>query len=434
MSDNEKYDLYTEKIKQPLSVKYRKAIRFGKYTLMTVVLATVAGACFGLTAKAVIGDAQNAEEYRAQVTIPQDEPPTTEAVTVDVTEQETGGQEELPTQEVTTLPSPTEPTELLPEVKPFYVTQYQELNALLQEIDRSLVLVKTTSYQGDDYLASVWQEEIGTGLFFAENGLEYLFLTQYEPCRAADSVEVRFADGYEVEARLLVGNTVTDTAVLAVNISMIPFNVRRELKKASVGNSYLVRQGQPVIARGTLYGLSDSMEYGMAVNTSNIIYDADGRFGMIYTNIASGAGNSGFLFNVDGEAIGIITDKYDSTGNVVAYGISDLKKIIENMSNRKEIAYLGIIGYDILEDDAVKNGIPIGAYVARTEVSSPAFLAGIQSGDIITKIGERTILNMYNVSMALCEYQPDSKVTVTVYRKGKDGYVPIEFTITLSVK
>lgn len=433
MSDKEKYDLYTERIKQPFSVKYRKVIRLGKYVLMTVLFATIGGICFGMAAKATMGDGQNTQDYRAEVTIPQDELPTTQA-SAEGTEQETDGQADMPTGGPVSPEVPTDPSEIEPEEKPFYITQYQEISALLQEIDYSLVTVKTTSYHGDDYFASVWQEELGMGLFFAENGVEYLFLTQYEPCRSADSVEICFKDGYGVKARVLAGDTVTDTAVLAVNISMIPFNVRRELKKVSVGNSYLVQQGQPLLARGTLYGLSDSVEYGMAVNTSNIIYDADGRFGMVSTNIASGAGNSGFLFNMDGEAIGIITDKYDTTGNVVAYGISDLKKIIENMSNGKEIAYLGVIGYDIVEDDAVENGIPLGAYVTRTEVSSPAFLAGIQNGDIITKVGDRTILNMYNVSMALCEYQPGSRITVTVYRKGKDGYVPIEFTVTLSVK
>lgn len=431
MADNEKYALYTERIKQPFSVKYRKVIRLGKNILMTAVFAAVVGVCFGLAVKATIGDVSKTQDFRTEVTIPQDVPTGSETPSGDSGKLKPIFEE--PTDNPDVPQQPDYPNSAVEE-KPFYATQYQDLSGLLEEINHSLVMVKTTSYHGDDYLTSIWQEVFGTGLFFADNGVEYLFLTQYEPCRGADSIEICFEDGYEVEAVVLSGSTVTDTAVIGVNISTIPFNVRRQLKMASVGNSYLVRQGQPLIARGTLYGLSDSMEYGMAVNTSNIIYDADGRFGMIYTNIASGAGNSGFLFNVDGEVIGVISDRDNSMGNVAAYGISDLKKILENMSNRKSIAYLGIIGYDISEDDAVKHGIPIGAYVTRTEVSSPAFFAGIQSGDIITKIGERTILNMYNVSMALCEYQPDSKVPVMVYRKGKDGYVPIEFTVTLSVK
>jgi S1-C subfamily serine protease len=423
MSDNdEKYDLYTEKINQTPAVKYRRVIRFAKYVLMTAVLAVVAGLCFGLAFRLTTGRTEDVEDKRIEVSIPQDEIETGEAPTVYQTEEASG--------EETTQPASQESSEPLP----FYQTQYQELSPLLDTIKRSIASVRTTSYKGDDYLASIWQEDYGNALLLAENGVEYLLLTQYDVCRNADDIFVVLNGGQEIQARLLVGNTVTNTAVIAVDMSAVTNESREHIELASVGNSYLVKQGQPVVALGTLYGLKDSMEYGMAVNTSNIIYDADGRFGMIYTNIASNGGNSGFLFNAAGEAIGVITDNYESNGNVMAYGISDLKKIMENMSNQKEVAYLGVIGYDISEEDATDNGIPIGAYVTRTEAESPAFYAGIRSGDIITKLDGRTILNMYNVSTALCEYEPNTKVDILVYRKGKEGYVPIEFSVTLSVK
>lgn len=428
MSDNkEKYDLYTEKISQSPSVKYRRLIRAGKYVFFTAVLSVIAGLCFGFAFRLAAGRINDANDNRQEVSIPQDEFPS----------REPHGQTDNGEEPVTCTTDAEISTELQTsdeDQEPVYIIQYRETEELLDEIMRSVTQVRTSSYKGDDYLASIWQEAVGSGLIIADNGVEYLILTEYGLCKNADTISIIFDEKYEVSANLLMGNGITDTAVVAVDIEDVPLSVREGLRIASIGNSYLVRQGQPVIAAGTLYGLSNSVEYGMAVNTSHIVYDADGRFGMIYTNMGSGYGNSGFLFNTDGEAIGVITDNYESNGNVVAYGISDLKKIIENMSNGKETGYLGVIGYDISEEDASINGIPAGAYVMRTETKSPAFFAGIQSGDIITKINDRNILNVYNISMALSEYRPDTKVVVTVYRKGKEGYVPIEFTVALSVK
>lgn len=419
MSDNnEKYDLYTEKIKQTPYMKYRGLIRIAKYALLTVFLSVLAGFFCGLAFRVVAKDTQNVEEKRNPVFIPQDVFPTRAVM---------DSQKPVdsdPTQEAA--------TEIL--VEDGIVRQYQELRILTDKINKSIVGVKATSNQDGDYLASIWQEDYASGMIIANNGIEYLILTVYDLCRDADKIMVTFSGKYDVGASLLMGNTVTNTAILTVDFEDIPVEAVSDIRQITFGNSYLMEQGEPVIAVGTLYGLSNSVEYGMTVNTSNIIYDTDGRFGMLYTNIGSSGENSGFLFNMTGEAIGVITNNYGVNGNVAAYGISDLKKIVENMSNQKQISYLGIVGYDISETVAAVNRIPVGAYVSRTQTGSPAFYAGIQSGDIITRINDRTILNVYNISTALAELEPDTKVTVLVYRKGKEDYVPIEFTVTLSVQ
>lgn len=438
--NNEKYDLYTERIKQTPAIKYRRFIRFGKMVLVTAVLAGVAGMCFGAAQRFMYKAGDNRDKtLREEVTFPQDEYPDVTGTDDNNTEnQENGNTENV--SEISTEGKEPGVQGNVPDGaynqngSSMYLMQYQEFKGILDEINRSVAQIKSTSYKGDDYLASIWQETSGNGLVIAQNGVEYLILTQYSLCSGADSITATFQQKYTVDARLVTGNSITDTAVIAVNIRDLPAAAVENMRISPVGNSYLVKQGQPVIALGCLYGISNSAECGMAVNTSEIIYDSDGRYGMIYTNIASSENNSGFLFNTAGEAIGIVTDNYKTNGNVAAYGISDLKKIIENMSNNKQTGYLGIIGYDISEEDAQKNGIPTGAYVTRTDEGSPAYYAGIQSGDIITRINDRNILNMYNVSMALSEYEPETKVVVTVYRKGREGYVPIEFTITLSVK
>lgn len=423
---DDKYDLYTENIKKPLNIKYRGAIEFAKLACITGVLACVAGACFGLTFRAIYAD-KNKEDKRVVVSIPQDEYPYVSEEPVETTyiPQITG--EVDPS--LIDIPN----TDIWKE-ESVIAKQYSELETVLAGIDRSLVTVTSSSYHGEDYLTSIWEEKSGAGAIIADNGVEYLILTRFSLCRDADNVNVIFLKNYKTVGRLVMGDSVTDTAIVAVEHEDIDEYVDGKIDLAVTGNSYKLNRGQTVIAVGTLYGLMDTVECGMAINTSNIMYDADGRYGMIYTNIASSEDNSGFLFNGDGEIIGFITSNYDTKGNLAAYGISDLKKLIENMSNEKNIAYLGIVGYDISETAANENGIPIGAYVGSVQAASPAFYAGIQSGDVITNIDDRNILNVYNLSMALLDYSSEDRVMIKVYRKGKAGYVPIEFEATLSVK
>ncbi len=57
---------------------------------------------------------------------------------------------------------------------------------------------------------------------------------------------------------------------------------------------------------------------------------------------------------------------------------------------------------------------------------SPAALAGLQSGDIITKFGDKKISNIYDFTYAIGNYKPGDKVKVVVKRAEKELEVEIE--------
>lgn len=57
---------------------------------------------------------------------------------------------------------------------------------------------------------------------------------------------------------------------------------------------------------------------------------------------------------------------------------------------------------------------------------SPAALAGLQAGDIITKFGDKKISNIYDFTYAIGNYKPGDKVKVVVKRAEKELEVEIE--------
>lgn len=420
MEDNQdKYNLYTEKIKEKPSVKYRFWIELGKLFLAAVFVGIVAGAVFLVIVKMSGVGYNDSERERQKVTIPLDEQQPTDVVSAvqsDAQQENTGNEENSQSE------SDVEQG----------VETYHFVSGLISGISPSMVTITAINHS-EDPLFDIRQNRVELpGIVIADNEVEYLILSDYA-IKNVDSIQVTFYDGTTVDGELVLADQITDMAIIAVPHSRISYGTRENLVIADMGNSYTLKQGELVVAVGNLYGIKSAVDFGIAISTKEVTYEADSRHGLIYTNMDGETDCTGFLFNEDGQLIGSISNKYSRSG-IVAYGISDLKIRIQNLSNRKPIGYMGIIGYDVNEKFAEENDMPAGAYVSSVEINSPAYYAGIMNGDIITDISKRTITNVYNVERALCEFEPGTEITVTVQRKGKNGYVPIEYTLTLSEK
>lgn len=420
MEDNQdKYNLYTEKIKEKPSVKYRFWIELGKLFLAAVFVGIVAGVVFLVVVKMSGAGYNDSERERQEVTIPLDEQHPADVVSAvqSGTQKEDTGNEENSQSE-----SDVEQG----------VETYHYVSEIISGISPSMVTITAINHS-EDPLFDIRQNRVELpGIVIADNEVEYLILSDYA-IKNVDSIQITFYDGTTVDGELVLADQITDMAIIAVPHSRISYGTRENLVIADMGNSYTLKQGELVVAIGNFYGIKSAVDFGIAISTKEVTYEADSRHGLIYTNMDGETDCTGFLFNEDGQLIGSISNKYSRSG-IVAYGISDLKIRIQNLSNRKPIGYMGIIGYDVNEKFAEENDMPAGAYVSSVEINSPAYYAGIMNGDIITDISKRTITNVYNVERALCEFEPGTEITVTVQRRGKNGYVPIEYTLTLSEK
>jgi S1-C subfamily serine protease len=181
-------------------------------------------------------------------------------------------------------------------------------------------------------------------------------------------------------------------------------------------------------------GTSNSMSYGMITSFNTVISTTDRNYKLLMTDISGSQNASGVLFDLQGRMIGIITNYKtgaDMKNLITAYGITDLQKTVEKMSNASPIAYLGVRGVDVPKEANQELGVPFGAYVEVVDMDSPAMRAGIQPGDVIVAIGEKPVNTFNEYSNALMALEPGQTVDVTIKRQAQEEYKEMEFNIEL---
>ena len=252
----------------------------------------------------------------------------------------------------------------------------------------------------------------------------------------ADTLQAAFADGSTLAAVLKNYDSVTDLAVLSVNLADVEEDTLESIRMAELGSSKSLKAGEPVIAVGSPAGIAGSVKYGNLVASGYKVSVIDGEYNLLITDMERSEKGSGVLLNLSGQVIGLLEDSYLNSSNegaLTAYAISDMKDIIEHLSNSQDLVYMGIHGTDVTEEISEAQGIPAGVYVTGMEADSPAMNSGIQAGDIITEINGKTITSLSQIREMLLKFSREQVIQVVVMRQGKDGYKEIECSVTLNV-
>ena len=280
-----------------------------------------------------------------------------------------------------------------------------------------------------------------SGLIIADNGIELLILVNYTSLQNAESLVLDLSNGtYQIEAELKGVDEDTNLAVVAVEINELPVEWMEMggLTVATLGSSNGNQlEGTPVIAMGSPMGVSNSIGYGIITSADMWQTRSDRNYRMLLTNIYGSKNAEGVLFNLKGQVIGIITKNVtgnDTDNLICAYGITEIKRIIEKLSNQQEFAYLGIEGTDVTRRAHTDFGVPYGAFVTEVEMDSPAMLAGIQAGDVITAINDNTVSAYSSYCTQLMRMVPGQNVELTVKRQAQDEYREMYFNIVLETR
>ena len=195
--------------------------------------------------------------------------------------------------------------------------------------------------------------------------------------------------------------------------------------------------GIPVIALGRPVGMEDSMCYGNITSVGNSIRLSDSNYKFLTTDIYGSTNASGVVINLKGQVIGMIDMSYnapDMQNMISAIGITELKRVVENLSNDKNIAYFGVYGADVTKEANEESNVPFGAYITEIDMDAPAMNAGIQSGDVIIRMGNAEIAGYQDMVRALLEYKPEDTVNVGLMRQGPEGYTEMEVSVELGLK
>lgn len=346
----------------------------------------------------------------------------------------------LETEEETESTPPPAPSTVVQRVE-LNVSDYQKLYAdmyqVVQEASRCLVTVTGVTSEMDWFDNPYENKGQTTGMIVAENGKELLILTEKEIVEQAESTHVTFCDGARAAAELKQADATTGLAVISVSLEELEEKTGEAVSVAQLGNSNgSSLLGQPVAALGQPMGNASSVVYGMITSVDSILNLADGNYRLLATDIYGSENSSGILINLSGQVLGIISQENsseDARNRITALGISDLKNIIVKLSNGQPMAGIGIYGADVPEEIQETQGVPAGACVTGIVMDSPAMVAGIQSGDVIVKIGTEDVTSFADYSSAMMTLLPDTEVTLTVMRQAQEEYQEMTVDVILTV-
>ena len=361
------------------------------------------------------------------VTIPKDEPET------------------LPSEpETTSAAAETEPIEDIlksaMEKYPFSVndldTLYGSLRTVVQKADRGIVTVHSVKTQTDWFNNPVENSGLFSGIITSSANEELLVLTPEKAVEDAEAIRVAFSDGTEVPGTIKQTDKLSGMAIVSVSTSTLGKAQLENIMALELGNSYSVKQGDLIIAVGGPAGMVHSTGYGFITYITKNVQVTDGITRILYSDVKGSAATGTFLMNTAGQIIGWVTDEYknDSSKDMTAaMAISDYKSILEKMSNGIQYPYFGIRGQEVT---AVMNssGMPLGVYVVDVNADSPAYNAGIQSGDIITAMGDEIIVTMKDFQVKLEKSVPGEVIPVTVSRNGREEYKKIQYQVTIGAR
>ena len=437
---NNQSDFMIEKIKER-PVNKKKLLR---RTVITAAMAVIFGliACFTfLILEPVISNFLYPEEEPQIVVFPEDqEEMSPEEMLADNMQQENqNNQINQSTEPPESIPLEKEQIqEILSGVKlnlDNYKQLYASLSEFVIELNQYMVTVTGVSSNVDWFNNVQVSKNQASGVIIANNGKELLILVDYTPLQKAESLSLVFYNGVQAEAVVKEQDTTTNLAVLAVDLANLdPVFLENDLKIATLGSSNVNNMvGTPTIALGRPMGTNDSLGYGMITSISSLS-GADTNYKLLQTDITGSQNAGGVLFNLQGQVIGIITNSQGSSdmkNMITAYGITELKKRIEKMSNGEKAAYLGISGVEVTKEANEQLKVPYGAYLTEVEMNSPAMEAGIQQGDVLVKIDERSILSFNEYIRVLMDKKAGDTIEITIMRQAQSEYKEMKFQVTL---
>jgi serine protease Do len=300
----------------------------------------------------------------------------------------------------------------------------------VQKVGPAVVTVVGTVPGQNTFFGSTGDQTVsGTGFFITDQGY---ILTNNHVVEGTREVTIVLSDGTEQQASIVGTDIYSDIAVLKTdgNVSAV----------ARLGNSDVLQPGESVIAIGSPLGnFKNTVTVGVVSATGRSIDTGNGYQieDLIQTDAAINHGNSGGpLVNLAGEVVGINTlvVRNTNSGDVAeglgfAIPVNTAQAVAQQIIEKGYFArpYLGISFQPINPDVAAIYNLPAqwGVYITRVAENSPAQQAGLQEGDIITKIGEVALDETHSYVNTIFAFQPGDQITLDVVRGNETMQVQV---------
>jgi len=292
----------------------------------------------------------------------------------------------------------------------------------------------------------------GSGVIISPDGY---IVTNNHVVAKADKIDITLNDHRQFKAKVIGTDPNTDLALIKIEGANLPV--------VKFGNSDNVRVGEWVLAVGNPFNLTSTVTAGIVSAKGRGIGILNGQdddedemgggnpFGMrrqqpsqprvnkgiesfIQTDAAINPGNSGgALVNTKGELIGINSAIASHTGSYEGYGfaipINMAKKILGDIQQFGAVkrGYVGVSFTELNADNAqqLKADKTVGLYVEQVLPNSGAEAAGLQKGDIISKVEGNTVYESSDLQERVARLAPGDKIKITISREGKEKDVTV---------
>jgi serine protease Do len=442
MSDNEK-DNYNnfEFIKEQVIVKKHKKVKKLLFQLfaticMAILFGVIATVTFIIAEPRLNKFLHKEEDTKTPVTFPTEAPDD-----IDPSEDGDKGAEITVTPSIEPLQEPTPEPDTVYETIAADLDDYnsmnEEIRAVAYEADKSILNVTSTFNVKDLFGNNVEKTVNTTGVIIYNNTKEFLILVSLDKVKDAKSIQIVFSDTMSADAVLQDYESELNLAIIAVELKDIPDIYMNSLHVATLGDSYLVSVGTPIIALGSPNGQPNSMVFGYVTSKGSWASITDNRLDLFNTSLENYKNGDGIIINLKGEVIGLITRTLKENENKdlnTAIGISKVKQIIANMGNETPRIYFGVKADDMTEATKKEHDITNGIYVNEVQANSPAYEAEMQNGDIILEIDDKMILNTNDFYNTISVYRPGDEITVKIKRAYGSAEKEMNLVVELTEK
>lgn len=292
------------------------------------------------------------------------------------------------------------------------------VEAVASAVLPSVVTIQVAGQQG---------EGSGSGIILSSDGTILTNNHVVEVAEGGGNVRVYFDDGTSAPAEVLGTDPLTDTAVIkAEGVS--------DLTAATIGQSANLDVGQDVVAFGAPFGLDSTVTSGIVSALDrpvNVGSDSEGNsttYPAIQTDAAINPGNSGGpLVDMTGAVVGINssirtasqgTESGGSIGLGFAIPIDEVMPIVEEMIAGETPTHARL-GIQVGDAGTAAEGAS-GALVREVGEGSTAAEAGLQQGDVITRVDDQAITDADSLVATIRSYRPGDEVEVTWQRDGAE--------------
>jgi len=291
-------------------------------------------------------------------------------------------------------------------------------------------IVKRRSLSGDPFFNQFKkglpkqqrQSALGSGFLVSDDGY---IVTNHHVIAKAEKIEVKLHNGKKYTARIIGKDKQTELALIKIEAKNLPF--------VEWGDSKAIEVGDWVLAIGNPLGLDHTVTAGIISAKGRDVFGSTAYGQFLQTDAAINFGNSGGpLFNMDSEVIGINT-AIVAGGQNLGFAIpSNLaRKVIDQLKKHGKVdrGWFGVTIQDVHRELAESFGLPegtLGTILTGVLPGSPAEKAGLKKGDILTEFNGIPLKKVTQLQQLVAETTPNTKVKVTVYRKGVTLYKTVK--------